>query len=150
MDHQFNGYTPYFYTQSGHQLTAMQPAPQVVPMFMPCIQKPDIVPAPKSSKSFSIEDILRRPHPRACMVDRSFLSGFSEVADTVDYRFGQGPYHWERGMWYPGLSERFIGKNCTGLVTLSSLFLFGPTLQMHFCLAHDLLRVLLQLKMPRK
>lgn len=109
MDHQFNGYTPYFYAPSGHQLTAMQPAPQVVPMFMPCIQKPDIVPVPKSSKSFSIEDILRRPHPSTCMVDRSFLSGIGEVAGRVDYRFGQVPYHWERGMWHSGLPERFTG-----------------------------------------
>ena len=111
MDQQFNGYTPYFYTQPGHQLTAMHPAPPVVPMFMPCIQKSDAVPISKSSKSFSIEDILRRPHPSSCIPDRSFLSGISDMAGRFDYRFGQVPYHWERRMWPSALSEKFTGKN---------------------------------------
>lgn len=107
MDPQFHGYTPYFYAPPGHQLTAMYSRPQVVPMFMPYLQQPD---TPKPSKSFSIEDILRRPHPRTCMANRSYLSGISEVTGRVDYRFSPAPY-WERGMWHSALSERFTGKS---------------------------------------
>ncbi len=118
MDPQFHGYAPYFYASPGHQLTAMYPRPQVVPMLMPCIQQPDM---PKTSKSFNIEDILRRPHPSTCMTDRSYFSGISDVTGRVDYRFGQAPYL-ERGMWHSALPERFTGKTWTRLGGAKNLF----------------------------
>ena len=110
MDPQFHGYAPYFYTAPRHQLTATYHRPQVVPMFMPYIQQPDM---PKTTKSFSIDDILRRPHPSTCLVDRSYYPGTGEVTGRIDYRFGQAPY-WERGMWQSPLPERLAGKCRTG------------------------------------
>lgn len=104
-------HTSYFYPPVGHHpFTAMYPRPQVVPMFMPCIQQPD---TPR--KSFKIEDILRRPH-NTCMTNRPYLS--SEVAGSGDYRFGLASY-WESGMWRAVLSERFTGINSAMKYTLS-------------------------------
>jgi hypothetical protein len=127
MDPQYHGYAPYFYAAPRHQLTTMYHRPQVVPMFMPCIQQPDM---PKATKSFSIDDILRRPHPSTCMAaNRSYFPRTSEVTETVDYnRFGQVPF-WERGMWQHALSETHTGKSVASFQGVNKLFLFLPNIR---------------------
>lgn len=110
---QWQSYSPYFYSLPGQPQAAMYSRPPVVPMFLPCVPQSDSLPVPKTSKSFGIEDILRRPHPSACMTSHPYVSGLgnSEIMGRWDYRIAQTPYHWERGMWHSALSERFYGKN---------------------------------------
>lgn len=128
MDQPFYRFTPYFHTPSGYQLTRIYPRHQILPTFTPDIPQSDVIPVPKPSKSFTVEDILRRPHPgTTCTAARTYLPGLSEVTDGLDYsRFGQIPYHWERGMWHAAISQRFAGKvnygnACLTRVTPSSI-----------------------------
>ncbi|XP_028391591.1 homeobox protein Nkx-6.3-like [Dendronephthya gigantea] len=113
---QWHSYTPYFYPNPGHPLAAMYSRPPMVPMFLPYVQQSDSVPLPKTSKSFGIEDILRRPHPSTCLGgSRPYVSGLanSEMMGRWDYRIAQTPYQWERGMWHSALSERFNSSSPT-------------------------------------
>ena len=111
MDPYFNSYAQYLYSRPGYHSATMHPQPHIVPMFMPFMPKSDATNLPKTSKSFAIEDILRRPEKSTCAAGRSCLSGVNKITGMVDYRFGQAvPYYWDRGIWHSSPSGIVTGK----------------------------------------
>ena len=111
MDQPFLGYAPYFASPSVNHLHLGYMRPRVVPMFMTGIPQTDAGPVQKSSKSFTIDDILRRPHPSTCVAGHSCLSGVGGTTDRVDYGvFGHRPPYWGSEMWHSTAQERFTGK----------------------------------------